>query len=153
MSITVAVSFICSLITSLVFCARALYYQYPEELYIAPSEAYIPSMSPSYDSSNTPSSYPLAPALFVIGDSSVDSGTNNFLGTFARANHPPYGRDFDSRQATGRFCNGRIPVDYLGHFSSLSLLSPFTSLCFFGFSLVSPVILALVVKIIMIYPN
>ncbi|KAG4386276.1 hypothetical protein GLYMA_11G016500v4 [Glycine max] len=28
---------------------------------------------------------PLAPALFVIGDSSVDCGTNNFLGTFARA--------------------------------------------------------------------
>ncbi|CAI9094331.1 OLC1v1030054C1 [Oldenlandia corymbosa var. corymbosa] len=53
------------------------------------------------------------PALFVIGDSSVDCGTNNFLGTFARADRLPYGRDFDTHQPTGRFCNGRIPVDYL----------------------------------------
>ncbi|GKE44768.1 hypothetical protein Tco_1472052, partial [Tanacetum coccineum] len=53
------------------------------------------------------------PALFVIGDSSVDCGTNNFLGTLARADHAPYGRDFDTHQPTGRFSNGRIPVDYL----------------------------------------
>ncbi|VFQ67724.1 unnamed protein product [Cuscuta campestris] len=59
------------------------------------------------------SSPPLVPALFVIGDSSVDCGTNNFLGTFARADRPPYGRDFDTHQPTGRFSNGRIPVDYL----------------------------------------
>ncbi|PON69004.1 Lipase [Trema orientale] len=56
---------------------------------------------------------PLVPALFVIGDSSVDSGTNNFLGTLARADRPPYGRDFDTHRPTGRFSNGRIPVDYL----------------------------------------
>ncbi|CAK9174834.1 unnamed protein product [Ilex paraguariensis] len=56
---------------------------------------------------------PLVPALFVIGDSSVDCGTNNFLGTFARADRLPYGRDFDTHRPTGRFCNGRIPVDYL----------------------------------------
>ena len=55
------------------------------------------------------------PALFVIGDSSVDCGTNNFLGTLARADHAPYGRDFDTHQPTGRFSNGRIPVDYLGN--------------------------------------
>ncbi|KAL9236395.1 hypothetical protein vseg_011072 [Gypsophila vaccaria] len=55
----------------------------------------------------------LVPALFVIGDSSVDCGNNNFLGTFARADHLPYGRDFDTHQPTGRFCNGRIPVDFL----------------------------------------
>ncbi|KAF6140810.1 hypothetical protein GIB67_042223 [Kingdonia uniflora] len=56
---------------------------------------------------------PLVPALFVLGDSSVDCGTNNYLGTFARANLPPYGRDFDTHTPTGRFCNGRIAVDYL----------------------------------------
>ncbi|XP_073032506.1 GDSL esterase/lipase 7-like isoform X2 [Primulina eburnea] len=60
-----------------------------------------------------PNLNPLAPALFVIGDSSVDCGTNNFLGTFARADRLPYGRDFDTHRPTGRFCNGRIPVDYL----------------------------------------
>ncbi|CAH9089632.1 unnamed protein product [Cuscuta epithymum] len=66
-----------------------------------------PAPSPSFPSP------PLVPALFVIGDSSVDCGTNNFLGTFARADRPPYGRDFDTHQPTGRFSNGRIPVDYL----------------------------------------
>lgn len=60
------------------------------------------------------------PALFVIGDSSVDSGTNNFLGTLARADHPPYGRDFDTHQPTGRFSNGRVPVDYLGNWLRFS---------------------------------
>ncbi|XP_044361986.1 GDSL esterase/lipase At2g04020-like [Triticum aestivum] len=56
---------------------------------------------------------PLVPALFVIGDSTFDVGTNNYLGTLARADREPYGRDFDTHRPTGRFSNGRIPVDYL----------------------------------------
>ncbi|PNX61877.1 GDSL esterase/lipase, partial [Trifolium pratense] len=69
--------------------------------------------NPSIAQQQQPVTPPLAPALFVIGDSSVDSGTNNFLGTFARADRLPYGRDFDTHQPTGRFSNGRIPVDFL----------------------------------------
>ncbi|KAK9094050.1 hypothetical protein Scep_025519 [Stephania cephalantha] len=61
----------------------------------------------------TSSPPPLVPALFVLGDSSVDCGNNNYLPTFAHANFPPYGRDFDTNRPTGRFCNGRIPVDFL----------------------------------------
>ncbi|KAL5719069.1 hypothetical protein ACHQM5_011901 [Ranunculus cassubicifolius] len=68
-----------------------------------------PTPSPS-PNSNNPS---LVPALFVLGDSSVDCGTNNYLSTFAHADMLPYGRDFDTHRPTGRFCNGRIPVDYL----------------------------------------
>lgn len=92
-------------------------YPYPQELInrnrvmsptLSPSESVNPPMQP------TPDSPPRVPALFVIGDSTVDCGTNNFLGTFARANRAPYGRDFDTHVPTGRFCNGRIPVDYLG---------------------------------------
>ncbi|KNA09923.1 hypothetical protein SOVF_149100 [Spinacia oleracea] len=60
-----------------------------------------------------PTGSPLVPAFFVLGDSSVDCGNNNFLGTFARADRLPYGKDFDTHQPTGRFCNGRIPVDFL----------------------------------------
>lgn len=62
----------------------------------------------------------VVPGLFVIGDSSVDSGTNNFLGTLARADRLPYGRDFDTHRPTGRFSNGKIPVDFLGWFSRFS---------------------------------
>jgi hypothetical protein len=45
-------------------------------------------------------------AFFVFGDSLVDNGNNNFLATSARANYPPYGIDFPTRQPTGRFSNG-----------------------------------------------
>ncbi|KAH9719131.1 Lipase GDSL domain-containing protein [Citrus sinensis] len=80
---------------------------------ISPSQSQSPSPTPASVQAPSPESHPLVPALFVIGDSSVDSGTNNFLGTFARADRLPYGRDFDTHQPTGRFSNGRIPVDYL----------------------------------------
>ncbi|KAF5729756.1 hypothetical protein HS088_TW20G00120 [Tripterygium wilfordii] len=67
-------------------------------------------------------SRPLVPAFFIIGDSTVDCGNNNFLGTFARADRLPYGRDFDTHQPTGRFCNGRIPVDYIALLLGLPLV-------------------------------
>lgn len=74
------------------------------------------SVSPASSSLSPNAKTPRVPALFVLGDSSVDCGNNNFLGTFARADRLPYGRDFDTHQPTGRFCNGRIPVDFLGLF-------------------------------------
>ncbi|KAG0502472.1 hypothetical protein HPP92_002544 [Vanilla planifolia] len=67
----------------------------------------------------------LAPAFFVLGDSTVDSGTNNFLGTLARADRFPYGRDFDTHRPTGRFSNGRIIVDYLAIRLGLPFVPPF----------------------------
>ncbi|TVU30150.1 hypothetical protein EJB05_21759, partial [Eragrostis curvula] len=54
----------------------------------------------------------LATAVIVFGDSTVDSGNNNFWPTVARANFPPYGRDFPGGRATGRFCDGRLPTDF-----------------------------------------
>lgn len=45
-------------------------------------------------------------AFFVFGDSLVDSGNNNYLATSARADSPPYGIDYPTRRATGRFSNG-----------------------------------------------
>ncbi|KAJ4808300.1 GDSL esterase/lipase [Rhynchospora pubera] len=71
---------------------------------------------------------PLAPALFVIGDSTVDSGTNNHLLTLARADHPPYGRDFDTGRPTGRFSNGRLVVDYLALRLGLPFVPPYLGL-------------------------
>ncbi|KAK9275879.1 hypothetical protein L1049_023153 [Liquidambar formosana] len=113
------------LISTIFLQARAL--EYPQELdyFFYPNIIGIKSptisppqstsfISPSPSPSPPPStSFPLVPAFFIVGDSSVDCGNNNFLGTFARADRPPYGRDFDTHRPTGRFCNGRIPVDYL----------------------------------------
>jgi len=53
------------------------------------------------------------PAIIVFGDSSVDSGNNNFIPTIARSNFEPYGRDFFNHSPTGRFSNGRIPPDFV----------------------------------------
>ena len=57
---------------------------------------------------------PLVPALIIFGDSDVDVGNNNHLSTFFKANFAPYGRDFASHQATGRFCNGKLVTDFTG---------------------------------------
>lgn len=80
----------------------------------APASSPPPSLPPSPAAAAAPRRTPLVPALFVIGDSTADVGTNNYLGTLARADREPYGRDFDTRRPTGRFSNGRIPVDYIG---------------------------------------
>lgn len=53
------------------------------------------------------------PAIIVFGDSSVDSGNNNYISTVAKSNFQPYGRDFNNGKPTGRFSNGRIPTDFI----------------------------------------
>ncbi|XP_050365757.1 GDSL esterase/lipase EXL3-like [Argentina anserina] len=53
------------------------------------------------------------PAVFMFGDSIVDTGNNNNLTTFLKSNFPPYGRDFLGGAPTGRFCNGKIPSDFV----------------------------------------
>ncbi|KMT13886.1 hypothetical protein BVRB_4g077280 [Beta vulgaris subsp. vulgaris] len=67
-------------------------------------------------------------ALFVFGDSLVDSGNNNFLATTARADSPPYGIDYPTHIATGRFSNGlNIPdiiSETIGSEPTLPYLSP-----------------------------
>ena len=53
------------------------------------------------------------PAIIVFGDSSVDSGNNNYLSTMLKSNFKPYGRDFYGGEPTGRFSNGRLPPDFI----------------------------------------
>ncbi|GKV07131.1 hypothetical protein SLEP1_g18933 [Rubroshorea leprosula] len=69
-----------------------------------------------------------ARAFFVFGDSLVDSGNNNYLATTARADSYPYGIDYPTHRATGRFSNGlNIPdilSEQLGSESTLPYLSP-----------------------------
>ncbi|RDY08652.1 GDSL esterase/lipase EXL2, partial [Mucuna pruriens] len=64
------------------------------------------------------------PAVFVFGDSEVDTGNNNNRTTsFARSNFPPYGRDFQGGVPTGRFSNGKVPSDLIVLTKRLTYLS------------------------------
>ncbi|XP_042480160.1 GDSL esterase/lipase 7-like isoform X2 [Macadamia integrifolia] len=72
-------------------------------------------------------SSPLAPALYVFGDSIVDSGNNNLLNTFAKVNYKPYGIDFPAGP-TGRFTNGNTFADFLAQYLGLPLVPPYLGL-------------------------
>ncbi|XP_044506790.1 GDSL esterase/lipase 7-like [Mangifera indica] len=70
---------------------------------------------------------PLAPALYVFGDSLLDSGNNNLLPTIARANFLPYGANFPKGN-TGRFTNGKTVADFVAEFLGLQYSPPYLSL-------------------------
>lgn len=63
-----------------------------------------------------------ARAFFVFGDSLVDNGNNNYLATTARADAPPYGIDYPTHRATGRFSNGLNIPDLISTVSVLCLI-------------------------------
>ncbi|XP_072970192.1 GDSL esterase/lipase At2g04570-like [Typha angustifolia] len=64
------------------------------------------------------------PTIVVFGDSSVDSGNNDYILTAAKANFRPYGCDFDNGEPTGRFSNGRLATDYLSKAFGLPSVVP-----------------------------
>ncbi|XP_047939146.1 GDSL esterase/lipase At5g08460 [Salvia hispanica] len=66
-------------------------------------------------------------AMFAFGDSLTDPGNNNYLSSLAKANYVPYGVDFNGGTPSGRFCNGKTFVDYIGELLGLPLLLPYTS--------------------------
>ncbi|OMO83499.1 Lipase, GDSL [Corchorus capsularis] len=70
----------------------------------------------------------LAPAAFVLGDSLVDVGNNNYLRNIAKANFPHNGIDFAARRPTGRFCNGKNPADFIADQLGLPSSPPYLSL-------------------------
>ncbi|KAG5233508.1 GDSL esterase/lipase [Salix suchowensis] len=49
--------------------------------------------------------------ILIFGDSTVDTGNNNYVKTVFRSDHPPYGRDFPDHVPTGRFSNGKLIPD------------------------------------------
>lgn len=63
-----------------------------------------------------------ARAFFVFGDSLVDNGNNNYLATTARADAYPYGIDYPTHRATGRFSNGLNIPDLISKFFLLFFL-------------------------------
>ncbi|CAL8098938.1 unnamed protein product [Prunus armeniaca] len=65
------------------------------------------------------------PAMFMFGDSIVDTGNNNDnLKTPARCNFPPYGRDFRGGIPTGRYSNGKVPSDFIAEELGIKELLP-----------------------------
>ncbi|GMN39306.1 hypothetical protein TIFTF001_008538 [Ficus carica] len=67
---------------------------------------------------------PLVPGFIIFGDSVVDVGNNNNLYTLVKANFPPYGRDFVTHKPTGRFCNGKLVVDFTAEFLGFTSYPP-----------------------------
>ncbi|KAJ6758201.1 GDSL-LIKE LIPASE/ACYLHYDROLASE [Salix koriyanagi] len=49
--------------------------------------------------------------ILIFGDSTVDTGNNNYVKTMFRGDHPPYGQDFPDHVPTGRFSNGKLIPD------------------------------------------
>ncbi|KAL2608270.1 hypothetical protein R1flu_026843 [Riccia fluitans] len=64
-------------------------------------------------------------ASFIFGDSLVDAGNNNYIGSLARANYRGNGIDFPGGKATGRFCNGRHVPDIIGQTFNLPFAPPY----------------------------
>ncbi|KAL9250111.1 GDSL esterase/lipase-like protein [Drosera capensis] len=61
----------------------------------------------------------------VIGDSTVNTGNNNYLPlSIFRANFPPYGKNSFGGIPTGRFCNGTLAPDFLGEYFNLGKFVP-----------------------------
>ncbi|KAG8377955.1 hypothetical protein BUALT_Bualt08G0087600 [Buddleja alternifolia] len=52
--------------------------------------------------------------LIVASASNFIQGNNNLIFTLLKSNFPPYGKDFECRQPTGRFSNGKTPPDLIG---------------------------------------
>ncbi|KAF8026069.1 hypothetical protein BT93_F2783 [Corymbia citriodora subsp. variegata] len=65
-------------------------------------------------------------AVFVFGDSTVDTGNNDYINTPSKGNVPPYGKDFVNHTPTGRFSNGRLISDLIAaHYGVKELLPPY----------------------------
>ncbi|XP_071712727.1 GDSL esterase/lipase At1g71250-like [Rutidosis leptorrhynchoides] len=67
-----------------------------------------------------------ASAIWVMGDSLIDSGNNNFLNSWAKADYYPYGIDY-YRGPSGRFTNARTFSDILGDWLEVAAPPPFSS--------------------------
>ena len=64
------------------------------------------------------------PAILIFGDSTVDTGNNNFIPTVSKGNYFPYGKDFPGYVATGRFSNGKLMPDMIASKLGIKELVP-----------------------------
>ncbi|XP_004289076.1 PREDICTED: LOW QUALITY PROTEIN: GDSL esterase/lipase At3g14820-like [Fragaria vesca subsp. vesca] len=64
------------------------------------------------------------PAVFAFGDSTLDTGNNDYIISGLKSNFPPYGRDFMGGMPTGRFSNGRVPSDLIAEVFGVKKILP-----------------------------
>ncbi|KAA0059942.1 GDSL esterase/lipase [Cucumis melo var. makuwa] len=64
------------------------------------------------------------PSILIFGDSTVDTGNNNFISTIFKANYSPYGADFPGHVATGRFSDGKLIPDMVASKLGIKELVP-----------------------------
>ncbi|KAK2449956.1 GDSL esterase/lipase [Trifolium repens] len=59
-------------------------------------------------------------ALFIFGDSTVDSGNNNYIDTIPenKADYKPYGQNGVFHEPTGRFSDGRVITDFIAEYAN-----------------------------------
>lgn len=67
------------------------------------------------------------PALFVFGDSLLDTGNNNNLSTLVKASSPPYG-DYPAGGSGGRFSNGPVTTDFFAAQLNLPCPPPYMTM-------------------------
>lgn len=92
-----------------------------------PNPGHVPAPEPKPCPSPGPNPGPVTPrkhnktfpAIFAFGDSILDTGNNDYILTLIKANFLPYGMNFPDGVPTGRFCNGKIPSDFIGDFPLL----------------------------------
>nr|VDD14397.1 unnamed protein product [Brassica rapa] len=79
----------------------------------------------SSNAADNATTQPLFPAILIFGDSTVDTGNNNYpINTFFRATHLPYGIDLPNHEANGRFSNGKLIPDILAAKYNIKQLVP-----------------------------
>lgn len=49
----------------------------------------------------------------LFGDSTIDTGNNNYIFTLFKGNHIPYGKNYFNHVPIGRFSNGKLVPDIL----------------------------------------
>ncbi|KAL2488601.1 GDSL esterase/lipase [Forsythia ovata] len=69
-------------------------------------------------------SMPKFPAILIFGDSTVDTGNNNYIVTPFKGDHLPYGINFPGHIPTGRFSNGKLVPDILASMLGLKETVP-----------------------------
>ncbi|XP_028201670.1 GDSL esterase/lipase 5-like [Glycine soja] len=76
---------------------------------------------------NTSTTTTTTKAFFIFGDSSVDSGNNNYINTIPenKADYKPYGQNGFFQKPTGRFSDGRVIVDFIAEYAKLPQIPPF----------------------------